>query len=75
MEIERLATRGHQERPTTRWKREDRPMTRESANVLDTHSEMNVLRNRGEDRPVSRRGMSRQVNMTSISTSERKFSK
>lgn len=51
MEIERPATRDQQERPTTRWRREERPMTGDS----------------GEERPVSRRGMSKQVKMSSVS--------
>jgi hypothetical protein len=73
MEIERPATRGHQERPTTRWRREDRPVTRDSVNVQDNDSEVGVQGHRGQDRPVSRRGMSRQVHMCSISISETAF--
>jgi hypothetical protein len=62
MELERPATRGQQERPTTRWRREDRPTTRDSANVLDNHFDASERGYRAKERPMSRRGMlSRQV--------------
>lgn len=64
MEVERPATRGQQERPTTRWRREDGPMTRDSVNTSDNRSDTSVREHKGEERPVSRRGMmSRQVKM------------
>jgi hypothetical protein len=63
MEIERPATRGQTERPTTRWRREDRPMTRDSTIVPNNPSDTTLQRGQtNEERPVSRRGMlSKQV--------------
>ncbi|XP_069681433.1 intraflagellar transport protein 74 homolog isoform X1 [Periplaneta americana] len=56
MELERPVTRGQQERPITRWRREDRPMTKDS--VANNYSDIaEHPKNRGEERPVSRRGM------------------
>ncbi|GFG30226.1 hypothetical protein Cfor_11146 [Coptotermes formosanus] len=58
MEIERPATRGQTERPTTRWRREDRPVTRDSTMVPSNPSDTSLQRGqRSEERPVSRRGM------------------
>jgi hypothetical protein len=62
MEIERPTTRGQTERPTTRWRREDRPMT-DSAMTPSNPTDTTLQRGqRSEERPVSRRGMlSKQV--------------
>jgi hypothetical protein len=61
MEIERPTTRGQTERPTTRWRREDRPVTRDSTMAPST--DYTLQRGpRSEERPISRRGMlSKQV--------------
>jgi hypothetical protein len=63
MEIERPTTRGQIDRPTTRWRREDRPMTRDSTVAPNTPTDSTQQRGqRSEERPVSRRGMlSKQV--------------
>ena len=63
MEIERPATRGQTERPTTRWRREERPVTRDAAMTPNSPSDTTLQRGqRSEERPVSRRGiMSKQV--------------
>jgi len=63
MEIERPTTRGQTERPTTRWRREDRPVTRDSTMAPSNPTDYPQQRGpRSEERPVSRRGiLSKQV--------------
>jgi hypothetical protein len=76
MEVERPATRGQQERPTTRWRREDGPMTRDSVNASDNRSDTSVRGHRSEERPISRRGMlSKQVNAALFLVLEKEFKK